>query len=341
MPENVQSLHTVIICTLNRTSSLSRLFDNLLSCKIGNNLQLVVIDSSENFENQKLISEFLSSSFHESSTVAYEKGGLPASRNRAFEFINFDKTNLVHFFDDDISIANSYFSETEKFFDLNPKIGGAGPRISSLYSDNVKSESKIKNFFTKYLELSEVSNFGRLTISGKNFWFPDLENLQPYSADWIPGCCMIFRSNILQEFKFNSNLEKGPGKNYALGEDVDFTWRVSRKYKLAVMPNVRVIHHLERSKRDNKLLMQKANSVWIGYLSFLAYERVKPFKALFSLVMPEIHKIFLESKFIFFGALRFVRLPFILIYQISIVSMKVIYFSRGRFSRKLRLRRSR
>jgi GT2 family glycosyltransferase len=59
---------------------------------------------------------------------------------------------------------------------------------------------------------------------------------------------MSFRRSIFNEFRFDSKME-----GYSLGEDVEFTFRLSRRYRLLVTPDAPVWHIRAESSRDHEL----------------------------------------------------------------------------------------
>ena len=265
--------HDIVICTLNRYDSLNRLLKSLSDCTDPKSARIIIIDSTKSNKNRDKIAEFICKTFHVDSLVVYFDKGLPSCRNKALEFL---QSPLVHFLDDDITVESNYLQSIDRHFKQFPEISGTGPLIENLY------KKKEVSFLSRAFSLDPHEHAGKLTKSGRNFWIPDLPETFPRTVvDWIPGCSMIFRSHILSEFQFNTNLEKGPGQNYALGEDVDFGWRVSRKYKLDVTSEVKIQHHLESSKRDNKKLMLRASGVWLAYLRRLTAGHVSYSRIMF------------------------------------------------------------
>jgi GT2 family glycosyltransferase len=261
--------HSIVICTLDRPDSVLRLLKSINETKIGRRAQIIIVDSSRNLHFQERLRLQLAKNFNQKSKVFSFFGGLPSSRNFGIKHIEVSSKGLVHFFDDDIVIEKSYFDGMENFFKENPEAYGGAPRIAGLYSDlgtPTKSNYFLKNF--------PSVGFGQVTVSGCNFWIEDVENQLSINVDWLPGCCMVYRKTVLDIFRFNENLEKGPGRNYALGEDVDFGLKISGQFTLKSIPNVRIKHLLEKSKRDKRILMYRANATWLGYLSKVARRKV-------------------------------------------------------------------
>ncbi len=311
-----------------------RLLDSLKDTQIGSELLIICIESSEDFEYHNRISKYIKFSFNKHSEVIYDPAGLPSCRNLAIsKFLTTKSTGekLIHFFDDDITVEKNYFSEVEYFFKVNEVVAGGGPRITDLYR-----AQKHSNSFLKFLGSSEQGNFGKITRSGRNYWFPDNSSLDSALVDWIPGCCMIFRSFLLDKFRFNINLEKGPGQNYALGEDADFTWRVSRFYSLAFIPSTRITHYLAPSKRDDKQLMLKGNALWTAYLYRLTDGRVTIISVLLSQFIEKIG-LFCYQKFSAEGFLMFLKMNFYrgVIFNFLLFFKYMVFFFRELVNRQL------
>jgi GT2 family glycosyltransferase len=85
-------------------------------------------------------------------------------------------------------------------------------------------------------------------------------------VQWIPGCSMFYKREVFDKFRFNATMENGPGKNYALGEDLDFSHRVSKVFSLKSVGDLSIVHHQAPSKRDNWLLIARASGAQYSYL---------------------------------------------------------------------------
>ena len=259
--------HVVILVSLNRKESLLRLLDSLISTR--RNLELVVsiVESSLDSGYHKLLEKTISKNFHSDSFFIYDPRGITSCRNVALEQLR--KRNvfcdLVHFLDDDVTIERDYFENIESFFISNPKCVAGGPRIKGLYTGELQSRD-ISSKFISSLGIFPSGNFGKITSSGRNFWIPDEVNQLPIRVEWIPGCSMIFRASAIVNEKFNENIELGPLGNYALGEDVDFSFRISKKGKMSSIPSTCITHHYEPGPRYFKIVNLRAYGAWKAYL---------------------------------------------------------------------------
>ena len=158
---------------------------------------------------------------------------------------------MIHFFDDDATIPQDYLAKIEEFFHMHPEADGGGPRIFGSYLPRKEPNGNfIKKLISRIYDLRFlIKKYGIVSRSCKNTWIQDRPETQQL-VDWIPGCAMIFKPHIFEVFRFNSNMEKGL-KSYALGEDMEFTFRVSRKFKLYAIDSTYIEHHLTPSLRSD------------------------------------------------------------------------------------------
>ena len=173
---------------------------------------------------------------------------------------------MIHFFDDDVEIAPNYFMVVEDLFLHSSDAVGCGPRIRGLYLEST-DKSQI------------VRNQGKLLPNGRNIWVRDNIN-DNLEVSWIPGCAMSFQLEAIQNMQFNGSLEEGPGKNYALGEDLEFTHRLSLNGKLYALSGTYVYHNYASSKRDDYHLMSYASGKFMIQLKRLFQDEISISKSI-------------------------------------------------------------
>jgi len=252
--------HEICICTRGRSLSLLELLDSLAASKgIKDRFIRIVVNgeapSPELLQSirDKRITENLNL------VVNYSALGLTKARNFALDE---STSELITFIDDDITVEKNCFIEIEQFFSLNEKIVGSAPVISGMYSE-------LRNSFFGRLKLSWIrkSYQGKVSKSGKNFWFiDDLRIPEQTNVMWLPGCCMTYRRSRVDGIRFPEELQNGPTGGYSLGEDVIFSIRASKFGELHLNPRTRIFHKKAEGIRDNREIMANA----LG--RFLAYE---------------------------------------------------------------------
>jgi GT2 family glycosyltransferase len=138
---------------------------------------------------------------------------------------------VVSFFDDDVVLEPNYlkniisvFSD-ERFND----VAGVTGRITNYEKPRLNI---IKRMF-----ILDTAQKGKILSSGFNVRNFDWCNSRIY-VEWIPGGMSSFRRSIFYEFKFDENYsQEGAGR-----EDIDFSYRVAKKYRLLYEPSARLLH---------------------------------------------------------------------------------------------------
>ena len=239
--------HLVILSTKNRETYVLKFLDSLFLNQA--EFEVLIVDSTEpkvRFESFDL--ELKTLYRDKKFTHIFHKGRLPSARNRGLEYIS--NHEYIHFFDDDVILPNDYFEKVEDFLMINKEVSGGGPLISG-YTPLLKfklSKNLFHSLFIPFYNLIIKSYSGKVTKSCRNYWVPEDFNGNSLYVDWIPGCSMFFKSHIFNNFTFNQNLES-LFLGYSLGEDLEFTYRVSREFKLAVVKNLKVVHDHAPSPR--------------------------------------------------------------------------------------------
>ena len=230
----LKNSHTLVICSRGRSHSLSNVISSILDCQESENVHvLVVLNGHSPSELNTLIGQY--KDLEGQILVIESKPGLAAARNVALANISGD---IVTFLDDDVLLPNNYLTEVDSAFSFDEKLDGLSPRIAGLYART--------NLGSKWSYNRRIK-FGRLTRNGDNFWVPDIYSAANTSVDWLPGCSMSFRISSLKDMKFSEELMLGPTGGYSLGEDVDFSFRLS---KLISLNSLSIQHVQAESVRD-------------------------------------------------------------------------------------------
>jgi GT2 family glycosyltransferase len=257
--------HQLIICTRDRVSEIKRAVLDMKNITGIDQVKLLIVENSENSENAKAIMRFAEEIYTFSEIeVIRSLPGLPTARNAA---IAHARADLVTFIDDDAILSDEHFIEMDKLFASNREVIGAAPRVD-VYSEQTKSP-----IFK--IEPGSISGFGSTA------WYtsstPTAE-LFPTVA-WLPGCAMTYRLSALENLAFNEELQTGPTGGYALGEDVDFSLRLSKKGKLICATNLIAKHQMSPMNRNSNSKLEAGIGTWQAYL-VRNYTEVKFIKVL-------------------------------------------------------------
>ena len=141
---------------------------------------------------------------------------------------------LIAFMDDDIVLEPDAVEAMLRFWQAAPPdVGGAScnhmnhPRV---YAARLKSARLISWLNLYSPQKGAVLKSGIHTMIG----CPE----ETVYVSWLPTYAVVYRRAVLAEFAFDPWF-----KGYSYLEDLDFSYRVSRKYKLAVIADSRFYHY--------------------------------------------------------------------------------------------------
>lgn len=223
--------HFAVICTKNRPSELTNVVGDLL---IQSSLveMILIIDSSDSiFDNQIDSLRDLDSRIK----VFRTEPGLCKQRNIALGKL--PPTGIVTFLDDDVRIQSEYLACVEQTFSNDETICGVGGRTTEI--------AERLGFHKQILRIirADSKKSGKVLKSGANIKFYD--DSSAYKVDWLPGCCMSFKLEIVKKLKFD---ESRPGVGW--GEDVDFSLKVAKFGNLVINPSSPVVHLRSKINRS-------------------------------------------------------------------------------------------
>lgn len=222
----------LVICTRNRPVDIFECLTTVLVQSVMPT-KILVVDSSDGDETEKLCEEFIASKGLESLSYVHSEKGLTLQRNIGLGLVQ-SKFDIVHFVDDDVLLGVSYIEEINQAFQANTALVGA--------SGMVLGGTRRPPRLTARLALRDSKIPGKVLASGYNVGAH--ETNQPCFIDWMPGCSMSFRLEAISGLVFD---ERRSG--YALGEDVDFGLKASARGLLQHVPEAKLVHKLSPVNR--------------------------------------------------------------------------------------------
>lgn len=232
----------------------------------------------------------------------YPDAGTAKSRNYGIRQSSGDVNVFV---DDDVILSPDYTREIVKYFMDNPDTGGiTGPiydRISTLrYGLSEYEMSNLKNsddlfyrtirddietytghkfivFYKKYvhrryarklIKAGKILFFldscrpGKTTLSGFANSLPTFNT--PYRTQGVHGCNMAFKKEVFSDHLMDEHFEKN--LHYAIYEDHEFAYRVSKRYPISMVPTVALYHRKTPTSRIRYDELFEAILVNIHYL---------------------------------------------------------------------------
>jgi len=170
--------------------------------------------------------------------------GLPESRNSG---VQLSTGEVILFIDDDVILFPTYVEEIVKVFesDETGEIGGVGGSEANLIKP-MTLRNRLRRL-RDIIFLMGGFKEGRVLPSGYCTEYGSTGNpIMKYTeVDFLVGATSAYRMAVCQDYQFTENYRE-------LGEDKDFSYRVSRKYRLLINPNALLYHFESPLSRGNR-----------------------------------------------------------------------------------------
>jgi GT2 family glycosyltransferase len=256
-------LISVIIPTYKRNIDLIECLDSILN-QIFLPKEILIIDNAKDFKTKEAVLSKRNNFIEKGIELKYfenkKENSLTSARNLGVKLSDGD---VVSFLDDDVVLDKNYFKEINNFFLKNPEaIGVSGKPIGNLYEKN-----KLKFIFAQIIGKVFFLGFNE---ENKGRVLPSLGVTSPMgeetvAVEWLSGASSSSSSKIFKEFFYDENLKK-----YSWSEDLDFSYRVYKKYPgtLFFNPKVRYLHKLSESGRTmgkEKAFMEEVYNLYLFY----------------------------------------------------------------------------
>lgn len=220
---------SVVICTKDRPEELATCLQSLASQR-RLPMEVLVVDASATAP-ESVVDGFrrrVPESFH--LALIRARPGLPRQRNVGIDAAQGD---VVVFFDDDVVLEPEYLDELARVYELDTarRIGGVG---GAQVPDPTPPESRFRRVYSRFFLLAGHGR-GRVKRSGRAEY-----NLCPRTetdVDFLSGCNMSYRREVFDSVRFDERLA-----GYGLGEDLFFSYAVSRRWRVVLTPRARLEH---------------------------------------------------------------------------------------------------
>jgi GT2 family glycosyltransferase len=176
------------------------------------------------------------------------KPHLAAQRNAAVDRARQQGRHHVVFVDDDVRVEPAAVSELVRRLDDDPAIAAVGAVVVD--------EPPVRLIAVKAAFRLWSRRPGAVLVSGRNVIGHSPTGPWPRDVEWLATCATAFRLGSLGELRFD---ERRLG--YSYGEDLDLTFRLSHRHRLAVEPRARVSHQLAAHGRPSTRALARRRTV--------------------------------------------------------------------------------
>lgn len=256
---------SIIIPTKDRPDDLRRCMESILGQKGVFPKEVIIVDCS--LAGGRLELSAFSDTPFPVKRIETELG-LTRQRNIG---VRSSKGNVIAFLDDDCVVEKDYVEAMEAAYKSLPEAGGLHGVIV-----NQKKKSRARDIFEKIFFLAEIHGSGKLRNSGAPSFLDQRlfrKNRKPLRTDMLHGCGSSYRRLVFERgFFFDESLE-----GYCLGEDYEFSYRVSRHFSLYLVPGLRFYHMFSEKKRLDlrELYRQYLINVFIFWKKYRSKNSIK------------------------------------------------------------------
>ncbi len=248
---------SVIIATLNRPEDLRRALTSL-ALQTGPVDQILVVDQSTDERTKNVVVEMKERYSPALKGISYhflaERSAVKA-RNFGIKNSDFE---IISFVDDDAELFPDYFEKVKKYFIKNPSLGALGGSV--VYQ---KEPRGLKWVLRLVLFRFFLLNWGDGKMTASGFGYPIYERgiRKVTPVEMLHGCNMNFRRSAIGDERFDEWFT-----GYSFREDAEFSYRISRKSKVWMVPDAKLYHHESPSNRldvENLKEMQIRNYYYV------------------------------------------------------------------------------
>ena len=239
---------SAIIATMNRPADLEAALKSLaIQTRLPD--EILIIDQSTSDATKDLVLRYQKENAAIGARLKYfyqEKKSLVQARNRG---IDEAKGDIWSFLDDDIVLFEDYYQKIVDAFEKDPKLAGI--------SGNAKVKEAwygwrwtLRQFLHHIFLLNHYD--GKMTWSGFGHPIYEREIEKAMRVELLPGCNMSYRSSLAQGERFDEYF-----KGYSYREDAEYSYRISRKGHVLMVPDARLWHNYSTSSRMTEAELKK------------------------------------------------------------------------------------
>jgi GT2 family glycosyltransferase len=214
---------SIVIPTFRRTTLLRQTLGSLGDCDPPSD-EVIVVDADADASARSVVAEFQDGSLP-SFRYLHTRPSLTVQRNRG---MNEATGDVVVFLDDDVELERGIFARLAEAYDDRSVVGATGRVIET----EPKRRGGPRSFVRALLYRGEEGTFTRF---GYPRYIRHVD--QERDVEYMLGCFMTARREAAKRIRFDESLD-----GYALAEDEDFSYRLSRQGRIRYLPDI-VVHH--------------------------------------------------------------------------------------------------
>ena len=225
---------SVVIPTMNRCAVLEETLRSLFAQSVAVD-EIIIIDQSVDEATRQLADQYARN--HKSRVIYIQGSGVTGAAQARNIGMARASGNIIFLFDDDVILEPDYVFQTLRIYEKDSRIGCVGGVITNYHSHSW-------SYFFRRLFYTGPFKDNRLEI----YCNQELSARKDYVETSKMGSgIMSLKKAVADKFKFDEHFV-----GYSFGEDFEYSYRISREYKLVITPLARLDHKSLGPKFDVK-----------------------------------------------------------------------------------------
>lgn len=228
---------SIIIVTYNSLGYIKDCIGSIYKYPPREDFKLVVVDNA----SRDGTPEYISRNYPKVILISNEKNrGFAAAVNQGIASAD---SELVLTINADCEVYENALDRLIGYFDHNPKLAAAGPRIFNSDGSIQYSCRTFPSFFGAAVHTLLAHIYPRNPVTRK-YKLMDVCRDEPFKVDWVSGSCMMIRRKALEDAGLFDE------RYFMYVEDTDLCYRMWQKgWEVHYMPHSEVLHHIAGSSR--------------------------------------------------------------------------------------------
>jgi len=239
---------TIIIPTKNRPKEIIDCLESVLAQSMLPQ-EIVIIDGGDGYTLKEELNQLYLDKYNISLKHVNVDVGTARARNVGADHA---EGEYIIFLDDDVVLDKDYIKEILRVHQIYPKekIGGVTGKVIQFGREEIFRGGMAYHLFASTFLMGKYGD-GRFQSSGTPTLIrPDTNQIT--ECGFLFGCNMAFRKKVFGEFKCDVAFT-----GYSFAEDLDLSYRVSRKYTNFYNPLAKLIHKFSRTARQDDYKVSK------------------------------------------------------------------------------------
>lgn len=250
---NLQVSASIVICTLNRPDDIQRCIRTV--CRQTQlPRQVIIVDAG----NLGSVREQLADTCAQSGIEFIYRQAEPSTTRQRNEGAALVDADVTFFLDDDVELREDYLERILSVYQIDRagEVGGA----CGVLKPAPEPGSGFWHWYARVFLLAETRTDVAAYMKASNYPVHSTMLTGPRDSELMPSTAVSYRTAIFREFLFDTHLS-----GYVMAEDLDLSYRVSRRYRLRVLPGAVYRHRKSPVSRNDRRETEKRRLLFTQY----------------------------------------------------------------------------